>query len=70
MFSSFIVRNTNVHRGSKIETGLKNNRSAANGSTDHKSNQNEPIKQNVSPTPKIAVIDIERENRLSKVISM
>ena len=51
-------------------TGLKNNRSAANGSTDHKSNQNEQIKQNVSPTPKIAVIDIERENRLSKVISM
>ena len=53
MFSSFIVRNTNVHRGSKIVTGLKNNRSAANGSTDHKSNQNEPIKQNVSPTPRI-----------------
>ena len=51
-------------------TGLKNNRRAANGSTDRKSNQNEPIKQNVSPTPKIAVIDIERENRLSKVISM
>ncbi|MFZ0327910.1 MAG: hypothetical protein WAL66_11490 [Nitrososphaeraceae archaeon] len=70
MFSSFIVRNTNVHRGSKIVTGLKNNRSAANGSTDHKSNQNEPIKQNVSPTPKITVIDIEREDRLSKVISM
>ena len=70
MFSSFIVPNTDVHRGSKIVTGLKNNRSAANGSTDHKSNQNEPIKQNVSPTPKIAVIDIERENRLSKVISM
>ena len=28
--------------------------------TDHKSNQNKPIKQNVSPTPTIAVIDIER----------
>ena len=54
---------------SKIVTHLKNNRCAANDST-YKSNQNAPIKQSISPTSKIAVIDIERENRLSKVISL
>jgi hypothetical protein len=43
---------------SKIVTGLKNNSSAANGSINHKSNQNEMIKNNVLATPKIAVIDI------------
>jgi hypothetical protein len=49
-----------IHKGtpSKIVTGLKNNSSAANGSTDHKRNQNEMIKENVLATPKIAVIDI------------
>jgi hypothetical protein len=42
-----------MHKGtpSKIVTGLKNNSSAANGSTDHKSNQNEMIKDNVLATP-------------------
>ena len=54
---------------SKIVPHLKNNRCTANDST-YKSNQNAPIKQSISPTSKIAVIDIERENRLSKVISL
>ena len=34
---------------SKIVTCLKDNGRAANGSTNHKKNQNEPIKENVSP---------------------
>ena len=55
---------------SKVVTYLKDNRPVINGSTDHKKNQNEPTKENVSATSKIAVIDIERENRLSKVISL
>jgi DNA-binding NarL/FixJ family response regulator len=54
---------------SKTLTGLKNNSSAAISPTD-KSNQNEPIKENMPAATKIAVIDIERENRLSKVISL
>ncbi len=63
---------TNVHKStpSKIVTCLKNINYASNGSTNLKKNQDERIKENVSATPKIAVIDIERENRLSKVISL
>jgi hypothetical protein len=63
---------TTMHKSapSKIVTGLKNNSSAANGSQDQKGNQNEPIRGNMSATHNIAVIDIERENRLSKVISL
>ena len=50
---------------------LKKNRPAANGSIDHKSSQNAKIKENISSAAsKIAVIDIEKQNRLSKVISM
>ena len=64
---------TTLHKNTppKVITCLKNknNRYAANSSTD-KSSQNEPIKENMSVTSKIAVIDIERENRLSKVISL
>ena len=62
---------TTMHKStpSKIVTGLKNNSSAAISSTD-KSNQKASIKGNMSVTSKIAVIDIERENRLSKVISL
>ena len=55
---------------SKVVTYLKDNRPVINGLTDHKKNQNEPTKENVSAASKIAVIDIERENRLSKVISL
>ena len=40
-------------------------------STDHNSSQNAKIKENVSSAAsKIAVIDIEKQNRLSKVISL
>jgi DNA-binding NarL/FixJ family response regulator len=49
---------------------LKKYRPAANGSIDHKSSQNAKIKENMSAASKIAVIDIEKQNRLSKVISM
>jgi predicted transcriptional regulator len=50
---------------------LKKNRSAANCSTDHKSSQNAMIKENLSSSDsKIAVIDTEKQNRLSKVISL
>jgi hypothetical protein len=54
---------------SKIVTGLMNNSSTAISSMD-KSNQNASIKENMPATSKIAVIDIERENRLTKVISL
>ena len=40
------------------------------GSTDLNKNQNEPAKENMAATSKIAIIDIERENRFSKVISL
>jgi predicted transcriptional regulator len=53
---------------SKIVTSLKNNSSAV--SSRDKSNQNASTKGNVLAASKIAVIDIERENRLSKVISL
>ena len=63
---------TTVHKStpSKIVANLKNHRHAANGSTDLNKNQNEPAKENMAATSKIAIIDIERENRLSKVISL
>ena len=65
---------TTLHKNTppKVITCLKNknNRYAANSLTDHKSSQNEPIKENMSVTSKIGVIDIGRENRLSKVISL
>ena len=63
---------TTVHKStpSKIVANLKNNRHAANGSTDDKRIKMSKIKENISASPKIAVIDIEKENRLSKVISL
>jgi predicted transcriptional regulator len=63
---------TTMHKSipSKAVTGLKDNSRATNGSTDYKSNQNERIKESMPVTSKIAVIDIERENRLSKIISL
>ena len=65
---------TTLHKNTppKVITCLKNknNRYGANSLTDHKSSQNEPIKENMSVTSKIGVIDIGRENRLSKVISL
>ena len=44
-----------IHKStpSKIATGLKNIRHAANGSPDHKSNQNASIKGNMSATSKL-----------------
>lgn len=60
-----------MHKSSsKVVTHLKNNNHTPNGSTDLMSSQNEGIKENASTASKIAVIDIERENRLSKVISL
>jgi predicted transcriptional regulator len=54
-----------------VVTYLKKNRPTANGSIGHKSSQNAKIKENVSSAAsKIAVIDINTENRLSKVISL
>lgn len=60
-----------VHKStsSKIVTGLKNNSSAAISSTD-KNNQKASIKGNMTAASKIAVIEIEKQNRLSKVISL
>jgi predicted transcriptional regulator len=53
-----------------VVTYLKN-RSAANSSTDHKCSQNAKIEENISSTAsKIAVLDIEKQNRLTKVISL
>ncbi len=54
---------------SKIVTSLKNNSSAAISSME-KSNQNTSIKGNMAAASKNAVIDIEKQNRLSKVISL
>ena len=53
-----------------VVTYLKN-RPAANSSTDHKCSQNAKIEENISSTAsKIAVLDIEKQNRLTKVISL
>ena len=62
---------TTVHKNtpSKFVTGLKNNSSTAISSAD-KSNQKASIKGNMAAASKIAVIDIEKQNRLSKVISL
>ena len=50
---------------------LKKNRSAPNSSADPNSSQNAKSKEDISSAAsKIEVIDIDRENRLSKVISL
>lgn len=54
---------------SKIGTCLKSDNQTSNGSLGPK-NHDEPIKQNMLMTAKVAVLNIERENRLSKVISL
>jgi hypothetical protein len=52
-------------------TYQKKNRPVVNDSTVYKSSQNAKIKENISSvSPKIAVTDIEKQNRLSKVISL
>jgi hypothetical protein len=64
---------TPLHKNTSINvvTYLKKNRSAANGSVNNQYSQNTMIKENVSSgVSKIAVIDIEKQNRLSKVISL
>ena len=48
---------------------LKGDKRTSNGSLDP-TNHAEPTKENMLKTSKFAVIDIERENRLSKVISL
>src|SRR5207245_5572077 len=49
----------------------KKNRPAVNDPTDHKSSQYAKIKEDISSaSSKISVTDFERENRLSKVISL
>jgi predicted transcriptional regulator len=55
---------------SKIVTYLKNKNRTLNGSTDLGKIQNDKTKENMSVSAKIAVIDIEKQNRLSKVISL
>ena len=64
---------TTMHKSAptNVITYQKKNTPAANGSTDHKSSQDAKIKENISSAAsKIAVIDIEKQNRLSKVISL
>jgi predicted transcriptional regulator len=64
---------TTMHKSAptNVVTHLKKNRPTANGSIDHKSSQNAKIKENISSAAsKIAVIDIEKQNRLSKAISL
>jgi predicted transcriptional regulator len=55
-----------------VVTYLKKNGPDVNGSVDHSGNQNAKFKENISTeaASKIAVIDIEKQNRLSKVISL
>jgi predicted transcriptional regulator len=62
---------TTMHKSAptNVVTYLKKNKPAANGSTNYK-NQNTVTKENMSASTKIAEIDIERQNRLSKVISL
>jgi DNA-binding NarL/FixJ family response regulator len=62
---------TTMHKSepSKIGSCLKSDNRTSNGSLDAKNNQNELTRENMK-TSKVAVIDIERENRLSKVISL
>jgi hypothetical protein len=62
---------TTMHKSAptNVVTYLKKNRPTANGSIDHKSSQNAKIKENISSAAsKIAVIDIEKQNRLSKAV--
>ena len=54
---------------SKIGTCLKSDNRTSNRSLDPK-NHVEPTKENMLETSKVAVIDIERENRFSMVISL
>ena len=64
---------TTMHKNVPINvvTYQKKNRSVVNDSTDYKSSQNAKIKENISSAAsKIAVIDIEKQNRFSKVISL
>ena len=64
---------TTMHKSVPINvvTYLKNNRSCSKWFKDHKNSQNAKIKENISSAAsKIAVIDIEKQNRLSKVISL
>ena len=64
---------TTMHKNVPINvvTYQKKNRPVVNDSTDYKSSQNAKIKENISSAAsKIAVIDIEKQNRFSKVISL
>jgi DNA-binding NarL/FixJ family response regulator len=65
---------TTMHKSApaNVISYIKKNRSALNRSTDHNGNQNAKIKENISSSAasKISVIDIEKQNRLSKVISL
>lgn len=51
---------------SKIGTCLKSDNHTSNDSVDPDKNHEQPNKENMLKTSKVAVIDIERENRLSK----
>jgi predicted transcriptional regulator len=55
---------------SKIVTCIKNKNRTLNSSTDLEKIQNDATRENMSASTKIAAIDIERQNRLSKVISL
>ena len=64
---------TTVHKSTpaSVVSYLKKNRPAPNSSADHQNSQNAKIKENLSSAAsKIEVIDIEKQNRLSKVISL
>ena len=64
---------TTMHKNVPINvvTYQKKNRPVVNDSTDYKSSQNAKIKENISSAAsKIAAMDIEKQNRLSKVISL
>jgi predicted transcriptional regulator len=64
---------TTMHKRTpaSVVTYLKKHRSSPNSSADHDSSQNANIEENISyAASKIAVIDLEKQNRLSKVISL
>ena len=64
---------TSMHKNAStnVVTYLKKNRHAANGSIDHQSSQNITIDENISSgVSKAAIIDIEKQNSLSKIISL
>jgi predicted transcriptional regulator len=65
--------NITVHKSTpaSVVSYLKKKRSAPNSSTDDQNSQTAKIKENISSAAsQIAVIDIEKQNRLSKVISL